>query len=345
MAEDRPDTSADAGDKKPKAKKKAPPPAHPRLVVSAPPHIRSDAQTSTIMYWVVAALAPVTLYSVYIFQARAAVSIIMAIAGACGAEAALQSLMKQKVTLSDGSAALTGLLLALTLPPMLPWWMPLVGGVAAIGLSKYVFGGLGFNIFNPALVGRTVLLLSWAQYMTTGFFEKLQVDTITGATPLYVAKQVRDGLVRYDFAPLLKQYLFANPYGCIGEVSALLLLAGAGVLLYKGIIDWEIPGTYLGVVVVWSVVFGADPIFQVLSGGIILGAFYMATDYVTSPITPKGKLIFGAGCGFVNMLLRFYSGLPEATAFSILFMNALAPMIDRFTIPKPFGWVKADAAE
>lgn len=340
------DETAKTGDEKPKSKKKAEEKAHPRLVVSTPPHIHAAERTDLIMVWVIVALLPVALYSVYVFKLLAVQSIVMAIAGAVGTEAALQRIMKQKITIADGSAALTGLLLALTLPPVLPWWMPFIGGVAAISLCKFVFGGLGFNIFNPALVGRTFLLLSWAKFMTTGFYEKVKVDTITGATPLYIAKQVRDGLVHYDFSPILKQYLIANPYGSIGECSAILLLLGGAILLYKRIITWHIPAAYLGVVVLWSLAFGADPVFQVLSGGIILGAFFMATDYVTSPITPIGKLIFGAGCGFVNMLLRFYSGLPESVAYSILFMNSLAPMIDKFTVPKPWGWVKeTDAAK
>lgn len=320
-------------------------PKDPMLVVSQPPHITSPARTNVIMYWVIAALAPITLYSFYVFGGLAFRSVVMAIAGAVGTEAVLQRIMKQKLTLGDGSAAITGLLLALTLPPMLPWWMPFVGGIAAIGLSKYVFGGLGFNIFNPALVGRTVLLLSWAKYMSGGFYRKISVDTISGATPLYIAKQVREAGVHFNFPPLYSKYLFGNPYGCIGEVSAVLLLVGAGILLWRRLIDWEIPTAYVGIVVLFSLIMRADPIFQVLSGGIILGAFFMATDYVTSPITMRGKLIFGAGCGFVNMMLRFYSGLPEATAFTILFMNSMAPLIDRLTIPKPLGWVKESAAE
>ncbi len=319
--------------------------AVPTLVVSAPPHIKSPATTANIMYWVVVALLPITFYSFYLFGAPAIVAVAMAIAGAVGTEAALQRVLGQEIAVGDGTAALTGLLLALTLPPHVPWWIPLIGGIAAIGLAKFVFGGLGFNIFNPALVGRTFLLLSWAQHMSTAFAVKIKLDTISGATPLYIAKQVRDGAVHYDFAGLYSKFLFSNPYGSIGEASALLLLLGGGILLYRRLIDWYIPGCYVGVVVVWSLATGADPIFQVLSGGIILGAFFMATDYVTSPITARGKMIFGAGCGFVNMLLRFYSGLPEATAYSILFMNAVAPMIDKYTVPKPFGWVRERAAD
>ncbi len=319
--------------------------AAPRLIVSQPPHIKDTAQTSAIMYWVVIVLAPITLYSFYLFGFSVIVIVVMAVAGAAATEAFLQWILGKDLTLFDGSALLTGLLLALTLPPRLPFWIPFIGGVAAIGLSKFIFGGLGYNVFNPALVGRQVLLVSWAKFMTTGFADKIQVDTISGATPLYIYKQVQEGAVRFDFAPLVRQYLMANSHGSIGEASAILLLLGAAILFYKRIISWEVPVTYIGVVVAFSLVFRADPLFQVLSGGIILGAFFMATDYVTSPITSRGKLIFGAGCGFVNMLLRFYSGLPEATAYSILFMNALAPMIDKYTIPKPFGWVRERAAE
>lgn len=331
---------AEAGGEKPAAKKKVQERAHPTLAVSAPPHIRAPERTDRIMLWVIVALLPVTFYSFYVFGALAVRVVIMAIAGTVGTEAALQRIMKRKLTISDGSAVLTGLLLALTLPPAVPWWIPFAGGIAAIGVAKYVFGGLGFNIFNPALVGRTFLLLSWAKIMTGGFVDKISVDTISGATPLYIAKQVRDGVASFDFSPMVRQYLISNAHGSVGECSALLLLVGAAVLLYKRIIDWRTPAAYIGVVIAWSLVTGQDPVFQALSGGIMLGAFFMATDYVTSPMTPLGKLIFGAGCGFVNMLLRFYSGLSEAAAFSILFMNSVAPMIDKFTIPKPWGWVK-----
>ncbi len=315
------------------------------LVVSQPPHIKDSAQTSAIMFWVVIALAPITLYSFFVFGLGVVVTVLMAIAGAVGMEAFLQWILKKDLTLFDGSALLTGLLLALTLPPRLPFWIPFIGGVAAIGLSKFIFGGLGYNVFNPALVGRQVLLVSWAKFMSTGWAAKINVDTISGATPLYIFKQVRDGVVRFDFAPLYKQYLIGNAHGSIGEASAVLLLVGAAILFYKKIISWEVPVSYLAVVAIFSLFMRADPIFQILSGGIILGAFFMATDYVTSPITSVGKVVFGAGCGFVNVLLRFNTGLPEATAYSILFMNALAPMIDKFTIPKPFGWVRERAAE
>ncbi|RJQ55819.1 MAG: RnfABCDGE type electron transport complex subunit D [Actinobacteria bacterium] len=317
----------------------------PRLIVSAPPHIKDTAEASVLMYWVLLALAPITLYAFYLFGVPAVTVVVMSVAGAVGTEAFLQRVLKQRVMILDGSAALTGLLLALTLPPILPWWIPLIGGVAAIGLAKFIFGGLGFNIFNPALVGRQVLLVSWARYMTTGWAEKIRLDGVSGATPLYVFDQVRAGAVRFDIQSLYGGYLLGNRFGSIGEASALLLLAGAALLLLKRVISWEIPVSYVVVVAAFSLFVRVDPIFQVLAGGIILGAFFMATDYVTSPITSRGKLIFGAGAGFVNMLLRFFTGLPEATAFSILFMNAVAPLIDRYTIPRPFGWVRERAAE
>lgn len=312
------------------------------LVVSVPPHIWQGESTNRIMFWVVAALLPTTLYAIYLYRLQGLMVISLCIASCAATEAVYQKLQKLPVNISDGSAILTGLLLALTLPPMVPWWIAVIGGIVAILLGKQLFGGLGYNIFNPALVGRAVLVLSWAKHMSKDWYAPLvKIDAKTLATPLFAMKQVRLGILELDPSKYYQALFLSNPGGCIGEVSALLLLIGAAILLIKKIIDWRIPVSYLGTVLVLTVILKGDPVFYLLAGGLVLGAFFMATDYVTSPITGRGKLIFGAGCGIVTVLLRFYSGLPEAVMFSILFMNACAPLIDRYTRPRVFGTVKA----
>lgn len=313
------------------------------LIISAPPHIKATENTAQIMLWVMAALAPAALASVYFFGAPALVVIIITVSAAVGTEFAFQKIQRLPVTVADGSAALTGLLLALTLPPRVPWWIALIGGIVAILLGKQLFGGLGWNIFNPALVARAFLVLSWTKHMSTDWYEPLvKIDAKTSATPLYAMKLVRLGEIVFDPSSAYRSYLWGNLSGCIGEVSAALLLLGGLVLLIKKIIDWRIPVAYLATVVILTLLLKADPIFYLLAGGLFLGAFFMATDYVTSPITPNGKLIFGFGCGVITVLLRFYSGLPEAVMFAILFMNMCSPLIERYTVPKKFGWVKPE---
>jgi electron transport complex protein RnfD len=325
-----------------------------KLLVTVPPHIWQGESTQQIMLWVIGALLPVTFYSLLVFKFHALMVISLSIATCVATEAGYQKLQKLPVTVGDFSAVLTGLLLALVLPPMVPWWIVVAGGFVAIMLGKQIFGGLGYNIFNPALVGRAVLVLSWAQHMTKDWYLPLiskqgfkllgittKLDALTSATPLYAMKQVREGLMKGIQPPsFYKALLFSNPGGCIGEVSALLLLIGAAILLWRKIIDWRIPFCYLGTVAVLTLLLGADPLFYLLAGGLILGAFFMATDYVTSCITPNGKIIYGIGLGAVTVLLRFYSRLPEAVMVSILFMNCCAPLIDRCTRPKIYGTVR-----
>lgn len=248
----------------------------------------------------------------------------------------------------DGSAAVTGLLLALVLPPRVPWWIPFVGSFVAISLGKEIFGGLGYNVFNPALVARAILLLSWPRYITAGWFKALSVDITASATsaatnaavdatsiatPLAVARATGGAGLAGFYLPLL----WENTAGCVGEVSGLLLLIGGGILIWKRIIGWEIPVTYLGTMAVLSLALGLDPVFQVLAGGALLGAIFMATDYVTSPVTSKGRLVFGVMCGALTMILRVYSKAPEGVTSAILFMNMLTPLIDRSLRPRPFG--------
>ena len=324
------------------------------LLVTVPPHIWQGESTQKIMLWVIGALLPVTLYSLWVFKFHALMVIVLSVGTCVAVEAGYQKLQKLPVTINDLSAVLTGLLFALVLPPKVPWWIVVTGAFIAIMLGKQVFGGLGYNIFNPALVGRAVLVLSWTQHMTTKWYQPLvskqgfkllgittKLDALTSATPLFAMKQVREGVIKgLETGSFYKALLFSNPGGCIGEVSALLLLIGAAVLLWKKIIDWRIPFYYMITVALITVFLGADPIFYLLAGGLILGAFFMATDYVTSTITPKGRIIYGIGLGVVTALLRFYSNLPEAVMVSILFMNCCAPLIDRYTQPKIYGMVK-----
>ena len=234
----------------------------------------------------------------------------------------------------------TGMLLALNLPPTLPYWMAVVGAVVAIGLGKQIYGGLGANPFNPALIGRVFLMITFTTPMTTwinpidGTIAATAVDGTTGATPLALMKM--EG-VTTDYMKLF----LGNVGGCLGETSAILIILGGLYLIYKGYVDWRIPASYLGTVAVLSVVLGQDPIFHLLSGGLMLGAFFMATDMVTTPLSRLGKVIFGIGAGFFTVIIRFYGGYPEGVSFSILLMNAFTPLINRFTVPKIYGEVKA----
>lgn len=311
-----------------------------KLIVSAAPHIRAPETTAQLMYWVIAALVPITLTGLFFYKFLAVQTIVMAVLGAVGSEALAQKLLKRPTTIYDGSAAVTGLLLALTLPPRLPWWLPFVGGMIAILLGKMVFGGLGHNVFNPALVSRAILLLSWPQLLTKGSFKPVVVDTITKATPLYIMKETRAGVL-HETASAFYRYLFlSNTSGAIGEISALMLIIGGLFLIWRKVIRWRIPVTFLATVALFSLVLRADPLFYLLAGGLLIGAFFMATDYVTSPITPRGQIFFGVGCGFITVILRFYSSLPEGVMFAILFMNSLAPLLDKYTQPRAFGTVK-----
>ncbi|MDI6689242.1 MAG: RnfABCDGE type electron transport complex subunit D [Actinomycetota bacterium] len=307
------------------------------LVVSVPPHIREREEVFQIMFWVILGLLPATLGGIYFFHFYAIKVIVLSILAAVATEALFQKARRLPVTINDGSAIVTGLLLALCLPPKVPWWIPVVGGFIAIFLGKQIFGGLGYNIFNPALVARAVLLLSWAEHMTKDWYTALKVDAIARASPLFLAKQVKMGLFQLDLTRFYKICLFGNPSGCIGEVSVLLLLIGGGILLWREIIDWRIPAGFIGSVAVLCPLLGMDPIFHVLAGGLILGAFFMATDYVTSPITPNGRLLFGIGCGVITILLRSYSILLEGVTYAILFMNACTPLIDKYIQPRRFG--------
>jgi len=241
----------------------------------------------------------------------------------------MQFLMKREVKV-DGSGFVTGLLLGLILPPSVPLWMPVIGAFFAISIAKWAFGGFGYTIFNPALVGRAFLVAAWPVLMTSW----IMPDGVTGATPLGILKN--EGVKAVSHSELF----IGNIGGCIGETSAVALLIGALFLLITKTIDWRIPLAYLGSLFVLTFIFGKDPIFHILAGGVILGAFFMATDYGTIPLTKKGRIIFGLGCGILTVIIRLYSGLPEGVTYAILLMNGLTPLIERFTRIKPFGWAK-----
>lgn len=325
-----------------------------KIVVAPAPHIAAELTCPQIMLWVIAALLPAALWAVWNMGMPAIVVFGVSIVSCLATEFAWNALLKRKQTIGDLSAVVTGMLIAMSVPPRTPWWICMVAGIVAIGLAKMLFGGLGFNLFNPALVGRAVVMMSWLGVMSEvkpyagGWFNALSVpatgklDAINGATRLAIAAADRANAHGYGF-DMAKQYgplLFKNLEGSLGEVSAALLILGGLVLILRGIVDWRIPVGYIGSVALLSWTFGSDPIFNVLAGGALLGAFFMATDYVTSPITKNGRLVFGVGCGVFNIVTRFFGPMPETTTFAILFMNGLAPMIDRMFMPKPFGHLK-----
>jgi len=322
-------------------------------IVGPSPHITSKETCSGIMLWVVGALAPAALWAAISMGAPAIVTLVACIGSALATEAAWNAIARKPQTLLDGSALVTGLLLAMCMPPRTPWWIAVAAGIVAIGLGKLIFGGLGWNLFNPALVGRAFVTLSWAGVISAqesfGWFRTLSLpaagdyDAISGATRLALAAADRaaSGAYGYDLAAQYQPLLFRNLEGSLGEVSAALLILGGLVLIVRGIIDWRIPAGYIGTMALLSWTFGGDPVFNVLAGGVMLGAFFMATDYVTSPMSKNARLVFGMGCGLFNAVGRFYGSMPEVTTYAILFMNGLAPLLDRLFRPRTFGWVKA----
>jgi len=312
-----------------------------RLIVSASPHLHKDESVSRIMWMVAIALIPAGAAGVFIFGTGALRIIILGVASALATEGILQALTKRKVSILDGSAVITGLLLAYNLPPKVPFWLPIIGSFFSIAIGKQIFGGLGQNIFNPALVGRVFLMASWPKYMTT-FTQPLRAgagfDAVTSATPLAALKEgkVLESISKWDLFLGLRA-------GCIGEVCIFALLLGAAFLLLRGYISWHIPVTYVFTVAVFTFIFGSrglfagDWLFHILSGGLILGAFFMATDYVTSPLTYKGQVIFGIGCGIITAIIRLWGGYPEGVSYAILMMNAATPIIDRYTRHRVYG--------
>lgn len=306
-----------------------------QFLVSHSPHIWSGFSTSKIMYIVVIALFFPMAASIYYFGFDAIYVIIACTATAVLTEFVIKKLRKKRFIM-DGSAVITGLLLALTLPPKIPIWMAVIGAAFGIAIAKEAFGGLGNNIFNPALAGRAFLAVCFSQQMTTwtlpSFFGP---DAITGASPL------GEGFVfAGDKIDLYMDLFFGNIAGSLGETSALAIIIGGIIMLAFRVIDWKIPVIYIATVALGSYLLGSDVVFQLFSGGLMLGAFFMATDYATSPVTGNGKIIFAVGLGVLTVLIRRFGSMPEGVAFSILIMNSFVPLIDRYIRPKPFGYKK-----
>jgi electron transport complex protein RnfD len=323
------------------------------LIVSVSPHVKGDETIDRIMWSVNLALLPAFIMSFYYFGPKAVYVTALCIITSVLSEYVYQKSLNMKITATDGSAFLTGLLLGMNLPPSVPFYIPVVGSLIAVVITKLLFGGLGYNIFNPALIGRAFLLISWPKAMTVWSAPAsifAGIDAKTTATPLGILKE--EGLSQLievfgDKANLYAQLLSGNRAGSLGETSVIALLLGAAFLLYKRYITWHIPVSFLGTVGVLAWVFGGDgslfsgdPIIHLFSGGLILGAFFMATDYVTCPSVRKGQIIFGIGCGAITMLIRLKGGFPEGVMFAILLMNCFAPLIDRNVKTKQFGAVK-----
>ena len=304
-------------------------------ILSSSPHAHSRASVSGIMLDVVIALLPTTAAGIFFFGMPAVWTIAVCVSTCIVTEALCRIAMKRENTIGDLSAVVTGLLLALNLPAGIPLWMAAVGSVFAIGVAKQVFGGLGMNPFNPALAARAFMLISFTAPMTTWLkpFWWKTPEAVTTATPLAFVKG--GGLEK---VPCAWNLLIGEMPGCIGEVSAIALAIGAAYLLWRKVITWHIPVSFLATVAVYALVSGRAPAHvEVLTGGVMIGAFFMATDYVTSPTTAKGKLVFGFGCGLLCMLIRQFGSYPEGCSFAILVMNALCPLVNRWTQPKPFG--------
>ena len=301
--------------------------------VSSSPHVRSKDTTERIMLYVIIALLPTTLFGIYNFGYRALILILVTIASCVASEWIFNKIVHKKQTINDLSAVVTGLLLALNLPATLPWWEAVLGGVFAIIVVKCMFGGLGQNFMNPALGARCFLLIAFAANMTN-----FTIDSYTGATPL-AAMRNGDAVNTMDM-------LIGRTAGTIGETSAIAILIGAIFLILMGVIDLRIPGSYLITFVIFMLLFsghGADWTYitaQLCGGGLMLGAFFMATDYVTSPITPMGQIIFGICCGIFTGLFRCFGANAEGVSFAIILSNILVPMIEKYTVPRAFGMVK-----
>jgi len=305
-----------------------------KFLISHAPHIWGGFSTSKTMFIVVFALLFPTGAAIYFFGYYAIYIILTSVATAVLSEFLIKKVRKKRFIM-DGSAVVTGLLLALTLPPRLPLWMVVIGAFFSIAIVKEAFGGLGYNIFNPALAGRAFLSVCFPKEMTSWVLPPhFNYDAITGATPL------NDNFVYHaDKLTLYKDLFFGNRGGSLGETSVLLILIGAAILLVLRIIDWKIPVIYIGIVALGSFLMGKDVLLQIMAGGLMIGSFFMATDYVTSPVTSKGRIIFAAGLGVLTVLIRNFSNMPEGVCFSILIMNAFVPLMDKYIRVKPFGFI------
>ncbi len=310
------------------------------LIVSSAPHVVSPVNTSRIMLDVLIALVPAVAMATFVFGMRALLLTAVCAAASVFFEYAVEKILKRDVTIGDLSAAVTGVILSLNLPANLPFWMAVVGCFIAIVIVKQLFGGMGQNFANPAITARVAMFIGFATAMTTWPLPVAQqtADAVTGATPLALFAK---GLE----VPSNSAMFFGTVGGAMGETSALALLIGGAYLLYKKVIEPTIPACFIGTVAVMAILTGNDPIFHVCAGGVMLGAIFMATDYVTSPITTKGKVIFGIGCGLLTMIIRLYASYPEGVSFAILLMNIMTPHIDNLTIPALNGVPKEKKAK
>lgn len=345
-------------------------PMEKKFIVSASPHIQNDDSTRGIMWTVSIFLLPAAFFGIYAFGIYAGIILVSSILFAMITEVICQLIRKRPIGIDDGSAFLTGLLLGMNMPPSVPLYIPILSSIFAVAIVKQAFGGLGQNWANPAIAGRVFALIAWSKHMTT-WKTPFIPDAVTTATPLGALKSAlmeggTDALSGASAGALqllqnlpnevirtesfYRNLFFGLKGGSIGEISVFLLLVGACYLMYRGIITIDIPFSYIGTVALISWIFGGlglgngffsgDPLFHMLTGGLALGAFFMATDMVTTPITIKGRIVFGVGCGIITMLIRLYGGLPEGVSLAILFMNMLTPAIDHFIKVKPFGYIK-----
>lgn len=313
-----------------------------KLIVSSSPHVKMKERISGIMLNVIIALIPAMAAGVYYFGLSALLVIVTSVVACVLSEYIYECITKKSKTVKDLSAVVTGILLALSLPPKTPLWMVAIGGAFAIIIVKQLYGGLGKNFMNPALAARCFMVVAWAGVMTT--YTMPFVDTVTTATPLGVLKGTTEGVI-----PGIVDALLGNKAGCIGETSGIALLIGFLYLLITRVIDWKIPVSFIASFAVLMYFFGNNStgesqlyytVIQLLTGGLLLGAFFMATDYVTTPNTGVGMIIFGLGCGILTFVIRVFGGYPEGVSFAIILMNIATPIIERFTIPKAFGEVK-----
>ena len=320
------------------------------LVVTVSPHLRSEDTVSRIMWTVNLSLLPAFVMGAYFFGPRALYVTALSIIGSLFSEWLVEKMANKEITLKDGSAFLTGLLLGMNLPATSPFYVPLIGSFIAVGITKQLFGGIGYNIFNPALIGRAFVLITWPRAMTTWIEPTaafVGLDARTTATPLGLLKE--EGMQKLlevfgDKMNLYTQLFLGHRAGSLGETSVIALLIGAAFLLYRRYITWHIPVSFLGTVAVLAWIFGGreglftgDPIVHILSGGLMLGVFFMATDYVTCPSVKRGQIVFGIGCGILTVLIRLKAGYPEGVMFAILLMNCFTPLIDRNMKSKVFG--------
>jgi len=311
-----------------------------KLELTSSPHVHSRWSTKQAMWLVVIALIPSLISAVLFFGMQQLLVVLVSVGFCVGTEAAIKAIRKREITILDGSGIITGLLLALILPPNFSLSSTAIGAVVAIGLGKEIFGGLGYNIFNPALVGRAFLQAAFPVPMTTWTQPNFAVDGVSTATPLSAFK--------FDkiFADTTSMF-FGNVGGSLGETSALAIIIGGIFLIAIGVINWRVPAAMLAGVIAFGGIFWVinpavypTPIFHIVSGGFLFGAFFMATDWVTSPLTAKGMWIFGLGISLVLVTIRLFGGLPEGVMYSILFMNAFVPHINRYTRPRIFGEAK-----